>query len=412
MGVTLRASLRLIVAALMAGAISTAQSVETPESRTEEIQLQRKRKAAQLRAEEASRTEQALIEFRERRILEKITYGIGGLRARIGALVTGSGFAAGPEYFRDDLNDGNLIIRATTQFSVSKYQLYDLELNLPKLAQNRAFFELHATHRNYPQMQYFGPGPDSKREGRSDFRLEDTAFSVVTGVKPISHLRLGVIGGFTEVNVGPGTDDRYANAEILYSPTVAPGINHQTDFLQSGVFAQYDTRDIPGGPRSGGNYIARFTYNKDSDLNLHTFRKLDVELQHYIPLFNARRVIALRAKSELTYENTGQTVPFYMQPTLGGSNDLRGFRPFRFYDDNLVVFNAEYRYEVFAGLDMAVFADAGKVFRTASQLNLHDLEGAYGIGMRFNARNAVFMRIDAGFSHEGFQVWLKFNNVF
>jgi hypothetical protein len=32
--------------------------------------------------------------------------------------------------------------------------------------------------------------------------------------------------------------------------------------------------------------------------------------------------------------------------------------------------------------------------------------------MRFNARNAVFLRIDAGFSHEGFQVWFKFGNVF
>ena len=67
---------------------------------------------------------------------------------------------------------------------------------------------------------------------------------------------------------------------------------------------------------------------------------------------------------------------------------------------------------MFAGLDMAVFADAGKVFHSKSQWNVHDLEGAYGIGMRFNARNAVFMRIDAGFSHEGFQVWVKFNNVF
>jgi outer membrane protein assembly factor BamA len=101
-----------------------------------------------------------------------------------------------------------------------------------------------------------------------------------------------------------------------------------------------------------------------------------------------------------------------MQPTLGGSNDLRGFRPFRFYDDNLIVFNAEYRYEIFAGMDMAIFGDAGKVFHSKKDWNVHDLEAAYGIGMRFNARNTVFMRVDAGFSHEGFQVWVKFNNVF
>jgi hypothetical protein len=27
-------------------------------------------------------------------------------------------------------------------------------------------------------------------------------------------------------------------------------------------------------------------------------------------------------------------------------------------------------------------------------------------------RNSVFLRMDVGFSHEGFQVWLKFNNIF
>jgi outer membrane protein assembly factor BamA len=334
------------------------------------------------------------------------------LRARIGALVTGSGFAMGPEYFRNDLRDGNVVVRATTQFSTRQYQLYDLELNLPRLANDRAFFELHATHRNYPQMQYYGPGPVSAKTGRSNFRLEDSAFTLVTGVKPDRRLRMGVIGGFVETNVGPGTDRRYVSTEQVYGPAVTPGIDRQTDFLQGGVFGQFDYRDIPAGPRSGGNYIARFLYNKDSDLKRHTFRKLDVELQQYFPLFNARRVIALRGRSELTYANPGQTVPFYLQPTLGGSNDLRGFRPFRFYDDNMLVFNAEYRYEIFAGMDMAIFADAGKVFHSKSQLNLHDLEGAYGVGMRFNARNAVFMRIDAGFSHEGFQVWLKFNNVF
>jgi outer membrane protein assembly factor BamA len=200
--------------------------------------------------------------------------------------------------------------------------------------------------------------------------------------------------------------------ERQYSPAQAVGIDRQTDFAQGNVFAEYDYRDIPGGPRSGGFYTASLTYNKDKDLRRHTHRRLDMEVQQYIPLFNKRRVIALRGRTELTYKSPGQTLPFYMQPVLGGSNDLRGFRAWRFHDDNLLVLNAEYRYEVFAGLDMAVFADAGKVFRSKSQLNFANLEGAYGIGMRFNARNTVFMRIDAGFSHEGFQVWVKFNNVF
>jgi outer membrane protein assembly factor BamA len=380
---------------------ATAQDTTDYSSRAEQIEAERKKKAAQLKPEQASGTERFLVAFKERRILEKLTYGIGGLRARIGAMVTGSGFAAGPEYFRDDLRDGTITFRATTQFSTKLYQLYDVELSMPRLANNRAFFTLQATQRNFSQMEYYGPGPGSEKTGRSNYRLEDTRFGGRAGVKPLSHLRLGATGGLLQVNVGPGTNDRFISTERQYSPFVTPGIDRQSHFLQAGVFAEYDYRDIPGGPRSGGFYSTTFLYNKDDDRKLYSHRRLDTEVQQYIPLFNQRRVIALRGRSELTWRNPGQNVPFYMQPVLGGSNDLRGFRQWRFY-----------RYEVFSGLDMAVFADAGKVFMTKKQLDLHDLEGSYGVGMRFNARNAVFMRIDAGFSHEGFQVWIKFNNVF
>lgn len=381
-------------------------------SRAEEIQAQREQKARELKPETVSPTEKAFVEIKERRILEKFTYGIGGLRAKVGGLVTNSGFAFGPEYFRDDLRDGEVIFRATGQFSLRAYQLYETELTLPHFANDRLFLTALANYRNFPQMQYYGPGPDSEKTGRSNYRREDALLNLRGGVRPFRHVRLGAGAGLLKINIGPGTHRDFISADRQFTPAQAPGINQQTDFAQGILFAEYDYRDIPGGPRSGGLYKAALIYNKDIDLHRHTHRRLDLEVQQYIPLFNQRRVIALRGRSELTYKNAGQTLPFYMQPVLGGSNDLRGFRAWRFHGDNLLVFNAEYRYEVFAGLDMAVFADAGKVFQSKKQLNLKDLEGAYGIGMRFNARNMVFMRIDAGFSHEGFQVWVKFNNVF
>jgi hypothetical protein len=74
--------------------------------------------------------------------------------------------------------------------------------------------------------------------------------------------------------------------------------------------------------------------------------------------------------------------------------------------------NVEYRYEIFSGLDMAIFADAGKVAPRRDLINFRNLESTVGFGLRFNVRNNVFMRIDTGFSQEGFQVWLKFNDIF
>jgi outer membrane protein assembly factor BamA len=283
---------------------------------------------------------------------------------------------------------------------------------MPRLANDRAFLRLYAAHRNYPQMQYYGPGPDSNKGARSNYRLEDTSYDFETGIRPFRNMNLGVTGGYLQVNVGPGTNTRYISTERIFNEFTTPGITQQSDFLRGGVFAQYDFRDNVGGPRRGGNYFAEFSYYDDRDLGRHDHRRLHMEAQQYIPFFNERRVIALRAASTLTYANRGQRVPFYLQPVIGGGDTVRGYRPFRFHDDNSILLNGEYRWEVFSGMDMAIFADAGKVFRNKRQWNLHDLESSVGVGLRFNVRNDVFMRLDSGFSHEGFQVWVKFNNIF
>lgn len=381
-------------------------------SRAEEIEAARRDKGARLEAEETGKVEHALVTLHDKKILERITEGIAGFRVKLGNLATGSGFALGPEYLRRDLAKGKMVFRGSTRASAKGYYLMDLQLTMPKLAGDKVFLDLYGVHRNLPRVDYYGPGPNSAKTGRTNFRLEDTAYDVTGGVRPIRRLSLGASGGLLQLNVGPGQDERFASTDRVFTPLATPGLLKQTDFLRGSVFAQYDWRDNPGGPRRGGNYVARYWYYGDQELGVHTFRRLDLDVQQYFGFFNERRVIALRGKSVLSYANPGQVTPFYLQPVLGGSEMLRGYRAWRFYDDNLIAFTGEYRWEVFSGLDMALFADAGKVFPRRSQWNLKDLEGAYGFGMRFNVRNEVFMRVDVGFSHEGFQLWLKFNNVF
>jgi outer membrane protein assembly factor BamA len=101
-----------------------------------------------------------------------------------------------------------------------------------------------------------------------------------------------------------------------------------------------------------------------------------------------------------------------MLPTLGGSDDLRGFADFRFRDNNMVLFNAEYRWEAFSGLDLALFADAGQVAPTAREIDLRDMKTAAGVGFRFNTAKKVFYRVDVGFSEEGTRIFMNFGHVF
>ncbi len=68
--------------------------------------------------------------------------------------------------------------------------------------------------------------------------------------------------------------------------------------------------------------------------------------------------------------NAGHSVPFYLQPSLGGSNSLRSFTDYRFHDDNMLLANAEVRLALMTHLDLAVFADAGNVASRAGDLDL------------------------------------------
>ncbi len=381
-----------------------------PSTRSAAIEEQRRSRASHLAPDVPDKVER--IFRRAQGVIERVFGSESGLRPVIGGMVTGGGFALGPEYYRPDLASGNIVFRTSVRGTVKKYELMDAQVTFPHLARDRAFLNLYGAYRNYPSLNYYGPGPTSVKTGRTDFRLEDTSFDATAGMIPLRHLRVGVAGGYLLVNVGPGTDNRFASTDATYSPAAAPGIDHQSNFLRGGPFLQYDYRDNPGDPHRGGNYFASYVFYDDRELNTGNHRKLTAEAQQYLPLFNKKRVIALRAKTELSYRNGNQVVPFYLQPVLGGSDDLRGYRPFRFYDNNMVVMNAEYRWEVMTGFDMAVFGDAGKVFHRHSDFNFDQFQESAGFGLRFKSASHVVMRWDVGFSREGFQVWIKFNNVF
>jgi outer membrane protein assembly factor BamA len=335
-----------------------------------------------------------------------------GLHLRIGRMVPGSGFALGPEYRRSDLFGENLVFRIAASASTRRWYQGIVEASLPKLFDNHAFLDFSLLHRDYASMPYYGPGPKSRESGRSDYRLEDSNLQLTPGIRPFKSFRAGAIGGFLSVNAGPGSDSRVISTEQQFLPQSTPGIDRQTNFWQGGGFVEYDWRDYPGETTSGGFYSARYLRNSDRSLGAYSFGRVDLEARQFIPFFNHKRVIALRGLSSLTTTSGNQQVPFYMQPTLGGPNDLRGFRPFRFYGDNRVATTAEYRWEASTVLEMSLFFDAGKVFDRWSQWNMHHLESSYGFGFRFKNKQTPVFRIDTGFSREGIQLWVRFNNSF
>lgn len=372
----------------------------------------REKKAQEIQAPERKGLEKALYEVKEQHLVERLMAGWHGFHLGYGGLHTGSGLALGTDWRQERLAGGLVDLRATVRGSLKKYEKLEFQIGMPRLRNEHVFLDFNVAYRNYPQERFFGLGPKSRQQDRTNFRLEDTTYLGTMGVKWKRVFRVGVKGGMIAANTGPGTDTRYASTEKVFTPRNTPALDVQPNHYQVGTFAQMDWRDEPGNPRSGGNYLVQWNLFGDRNKSLYTFRRYEVEAQQYLPFFNRRRVIAFRAKTSLTDTSPGQSVPFYMMPTLGGSEDLRGFREYRFRDKNLMVYNLEYRWEVFSGLDMALFGDAGKVFTSRSDFSLDHLEGSYGMGFRFNQAKSVFLRVDLGRSREGMRFFFKFGHVF
>lgn len=396
---------RLILLCLAAWGLAFGQT----DSRTALIEAARAEKAANLTPEKPPRLE-TRIEAIENSVPYRLLTGeSGGFSVGLGNIVPGAGLAAGPQYTRRGLWKGRLDLRIHTRASINQSYLGRFDAALPNLFGERVSLEFSAAHRNISEMPYYGGGPDSRKTGLSNYRLEDTNFELRPQVRVFKGLRASLIGSYLLNNVGPGHATRYISTEQQFGPAVAPGIEQQTNFWRGGGALEYDWRNSRSDPTSGGRYSAQYVRYLDKNLGQYSFLRLDLDATQYLPLFNRTRVIALRGASSLTTTSGNQRVPFYLQPTLGGPDSLRGYRFNRFYGDNSTLASAEYRWQASPILQMVAFADGGKVFNRWEQWNFHNIESDVGFGLRFRGQSGTVLSFDTGFSHEGFQVWFRMN---
>lgn len=384
-----------------------------PRSRAAEIEAARTAKEFQLQPEVEPKWQSRIDQIEGSAPYRLLNGRLNGFGVSVGNVAPGSGFAAALHYKRADLWAERLTASVMAGATLNGSYIGRLDVSVPQLLGGRAFLHFNTTHRNISEAPYYGPGADSMKTGRSNYRLEDTLVELRPGVQIVNSLRAAAIGSFVAVNVGPGHSSRYISADLQYDPRAARGIDRQADYWRGGGLIEYDwrNRDSTSDATSGGMYRAQYVRYLSTGQARNSFLRLDLDVEHYIPLFNATRVIALRGGSSLTTTRSAESVPFYLQPTLGGPHTLRGFRYNRFNGDNSTIFAGEYRWHVSPIVQLVAFADAGKVFDQWEQLNFHNLESDAGFGFRFRGRRSIAFSFDAGFSHEGFQIWFRINGA-
>lgn len=383
------------------------------DSRTATLEQRRREKAAELRPYAPGRIERALLYMERENPLKKfaprngffVQYGYAGK-----PIGSGIGASAG---FRHDLLDRRARVLADAGGTWRHYSIVRGDFSLPYLAHDRVELGVEVSDWHNPQEDFFGLGMGSREGDRVNFLFDRRELQGRAVVMPVPGLRAGARFGRMDISVGAGRDPRYPSIERHFSDADAPGLAAQPNFSYGELFAAMDHRDQPGNPSAGGFYGVTWRRYSDRDFDRYSFRLLDADLQQFLPMLDKKRVIALRARLTAATADAGQVTPFYFRPTLGGGDSLRSVRDFRFRDNSALLLSAEYRWEAFSGLDMALFADGGTVAARTKDIDLADLEHAFGVGFRFNTFRSVFLRLDVGlFGVEAPRLYIKFNKAF
>ena len=404
----------LLVASGFAGSLGLAQdggAISGATSRAQSVADAEQEKAKHLTPQEPPRGERKFDHI-QKEIVKPVFNG-NGPSLKFGGLPTGGGFSLGPQFTRQDLLADHLTSNVFVVGSTRKWYGGTASLDFHDLLSGHLEFVADGGYQNAASVWYFGEGPNSSKSNKTDFRREFTTvhFSVL-GHFLDQKLTVGYTVGGLLVNVGPGDRTDIPSTDQFFTEANTPGLINQSNFITGTTIVRLDLSHLGFSNPVGLQLEADDSQFFDRSGNHADFHLLATQATYYLPLTNGMRTLVFRARNETAFAQYPQAVPFYLQPTLGGPDDLRGYDRYRFYGNGTSVVSGEYRWSISQTLEMTLFGDGGNVYQRPGLIGLRDLRGDGGFGFRIKNKQASVLRFDVGFSPDGVNVWFVFNDAF
>jgi hypothetical protein len=373
---------RCSIGALACLMVFVATPAIAQQSREEALAAQRAEKATQLRPYEPTPLERKI------QALDRLLASERSVYSFIGGTYEGGGLAVGPGYRRRVGDTGAFDAHAA--WSVKNYRIAAAAMKLPMLARGRLSVDTNAEWLDAPSVPSYGVGNDSSRDAKTSFALRSTTVGVSTRLQPVRFVAAG--GGVDALSID-----------------TTPGA--KPDYRRTRAFVEFDWRSSPGYTRRGGLYRVDWSDYRTGG-GQFDFRRVDAEVNQFIPLLRENWVIALRALASSTDTQDGSVVPHVLLPALGGGDTLRGYPAWRFRDRNRLLLTGEYRWTAGPFVDMSLFMDAGKVAPRFQDLDLQDMNTSYGIGMTLHTFQTTITRVELARTREGMGVSFSFGANF
>jgi hypothetical protein len=319
-----------------------------------------------------------------------------------GGIKPGSGAAGGPAVGHT-FADGSFV-QATAEYSIHNYKLAQARFQSRPFGKFRGVFSSRARWQDAPSVALYERGADAP-ERRALFAERKTEFSAQLMLRPTAITLVGGGIGYEKYRVGGGRTDPHEDESLPQVPDL-PGLGTRPTFVHSFAAAGIDARPSGDVSRRGWRANAAAHHYTDRGGPL-SFSQVVAEGERLFPVASERGALSFVGNF---WASSGTTVPFFLMPTLGGGDFLRGYRTYRFRDRDALVLTAQVQWRVHEYADAAVFVDAGSVAPRVSALSLRAIPLTEGIGIRVHTPKRTIFRMDLARSVEGFQLLIGFSS--
>ncbi len=317
------------------------------------------------------------------------------------------GWGARLRVFQNPSDDEKLHVVAGAKQSVERE--FDAEYAIGLRRNESWSWTTHAMYDRSGTGRFFGLGNDSLLSDQASF-IDSQSRLEVTAARNLTHeFQLAYRVRADSVDIEQSTLDSLPSIGSRFPGL--HGIGAQAE-LQQRLVLTYDTRDSVIVPRRGERLVgyAGLSTRALGSTNSYTFFGFDSTTLR--PL-GPDLTLALHAA--LRYMPTYASAPFWALSSLGGDRSvigeaqpLRSYPEGRFVDRNGFAASVEARTWVSRlrllhtdlKLELAPFADTGKVFSSPSQSPFSHLHAGAGMGFRMVATPFVVGYLDVGFGKE------------
>ena len=314
---------------------------------------------------------------------------------------SGGGFTMGAGYRAYVGSYDSIDVRGS--FTPSGYKRIESEFLAPRLFDRQGELSILGGWREATEVGFYGTGTGNTEDDRANYGFKQPYGQATLTLRP-AH-RIAFVRGSLETSQWaqtPGSGS-YPSVESVYTPETLPGLGATVNYVHPAFTVGLDSRAAADYARRGGYLGVTFDDFSDPD-RLHGFAQWSYEAIEHLPILREAWVLSLHGLVSTTGTKSGEEIPFFMLPSVGGGSSLRAYSSWRFRDRNSLELQADWRIMVNRFVDTAVFFDAGKVTARTTDLNLRGLRTDGGFGVRFHGPVATPLRIDFAYGGEGFSI--------